>query len=216
LPDPKDKIEEQNLLHTAMMASEDGDPTKARAALEKVLQLDDKSTIALSQLGRLEMSSGNYTKAVGYLRRAHDLQPADAIAAFDYGRALELSGDLPGARDALQASLKRNPNQFAARLLLGRVYLSLDDSKTAEDQFEAAVLLQPGSIEAQIGLAKAVVRQKKFGDAVELLEPIAGSSTGDPEMFELLAEAYAGLGRRQDAQRAELRAKALQKSKRPQ
>src|SRR6266478_5196547 len=216
LPDPKDKIEEQNLLHTAMMASEDGETDKARAALEKVLQLDERSVLALSQLGRLEMSSGNYAKAAGYLRRAHAARPDDAAAAFEYGRALELSGDLPGARDALHASLKLNPNQFAARLSLGRVYLSLNDLKEAEDQLEAAVLTQPGSVEAQIGLAKALIRQKKFADAVELLEPIAGASSSGPEMFQLLSDAYAGLGRRQDAERAALRAKALQKSKRPQ
>jgi len=109
-----------------------------------------------------------------------------------------------------------NPNQFAARLSLGRVYLSLNDLKEAEDQLEAAVLSQPGSAEAQIGLAKALIRQKKFADAVELLEPIAGASNNDPEMFQVLSEAYAGLGRRQDAQRAASRANALQKSKRPQ
>ncbi len=216
LPDPKDKIEEQNLLHTAMMASEDGETDKARAALEKVLQLDDRSVLALSQLGRLEMSSGNYAKAAGYLRRAYAARPDDAAAAFEYGRALELSGDLPGARDALHASLKLNPNQFAARLSLGRVYLSLNDLKEAEDQLEAAVLTQPGSVEAQIGLAKALIRQKKFADAVELLEPIAGASSSGPEMFQLLSDAYAGLGRRQEAERAASRAKALQKSKRPQ
>jgi choline-sulfatase len=216
LPDPKDKIEEQNLLHTAVMASEDGETDKARAALEKVLQLDDRSVVALSQLGRLEMSSGNYAKAAGYLRRAHGARPDDAAAAFEYGRALELSGDLPGARDALHASLKLNPNQFAARLSLGRVYLSLNDLKEAEDQLEAAVLTQPGSVEAQIGLAKALIRQKKFADAVELLEPIAGASSSGPEMFQLLSDAYAGLGRRQEAERAASRAKALQKSKRPQ
>jgi len=216
LPDPKDKIEEQNLLHTAMMASEDGETDKARAALEKVLQLDDRSVLALSQLGRLEMSSGNYAKAAGYLRRAYAARPDDAAAAFEYGRALELSGDLPGARDALHASLKLNPNQFAARLSLGRVYLSLNDLKEAEDQLEAAVLTQPGSVEAQIGLAKALIRQKKFADAVELLEPIAGASSSGPEMFQLLSDAYAGLGGRQEAERAASRAKALQKSKRPQ
>jgi len=128
-----------------------------------------------------------------------------------------LSGDLPRARDALEASLKLNPNQFAARLSLGRVNLSLGDSKAAEDQLEAAVLSQPGSTEAQIGLAKALIRQKKFADAVELLEPLAGASSSDHEMFDLLAEAYAELGRRQEAQRARWRAKALlQKSKRPQ
>jgi choline-sulfatase len=216
LPDPKDKIEQQNLLHTAMMASEDGQPEKARATLEKVLQLDETSAIALSQLGRIEIASGNYSKAAGYLRRSNEARPDDAAAAFDYGRALELSGNLPGARDALQASLKLNPQQFAARLLLGRVYLRLNDSKAAEDQFEAAVLMQPGSPEAQMELAKALNRQKKFSDAVELLEPIVESSSNDSEMLEVLAEAYRGLGRRQDAHRAELRAKALQKSKRPQ
>src|SRR5713226_1835285 len=216
LPDPKAKIEEQNLLHTAMMASEDGKPDKARAALEKVLQMDERSVLALSQLGRLEMSSGNYAKAAGYLRRAHDALPDDANAAFEYGRALELSGDLPKALDALQASLKLNPNQFAARLSLGRVYLSLNELKEAEDQLEAAVLLQPGSAEAQIGLAKALIRQKKFAEALELLEPLAGASSSGPEMFQLLSDAYAGLGRRQEAERAASRAKALQKSKRPQ
>jgi predicted Zn-dependent protease len=213
LPDPKDKIEEQNLLHTAMMASEDGESIKARVALEKVLQLDESSAIALTQLGRLEMASRNYVKAAAYWRRVHDARPNDATDAFEYARALELGGDLPGARDVLQASLKLNPHQFAARLSLGRVYLS---SKAAEELFEGAVLFQPGSSEAQIALAKALIRQKKFADAVELLEPVAGSSGSDAEMFEVLAEAYTGLGRRQDAQRAQSQARALQKSKRPQ
>ena len=216
LPDPKDKIEEQNLLHTAMMASENGEPNKARVALEKVLRLDESSAIALRQLGQLEMASGSYAKAAGYFRRRQDAHPNDATDVSEYGRALEMSGDLHGARDVLQASLKLHPDQFGARLSLGRVYLRLNDSKEAEVQFEAAVLLQPGSSEAQIDLAKALIRQKKFADAVELLEPVAGSSNDDAEVFEVLAEAYTGVGRRQDAQRTQSQARALQKSKRPQ
>jgi choline-sulfatase len=216
LPDPKDKIEEQNFLHTAMMASEDGEPDKARVALEKVLQMDESSRIALAQLGRLEMAAGNYARAAGYLRRAQAARPNDATDAFEYGRALELSGDLPGARDALEASLRLDPHQFAARIALGRVCLHLNDLHAAEDHFATAVLLEPGSSEAQRDLAKALIQQKKFVDAVELLEPIADSSSSDPEMFALLAQAYTGLGRRHDAQQASLRARALQKSKRPQ
>ena len=122
------------------------------------------------------MATGNYAKAAGYLRRARDSHPNDAADAFEYGRALELNGDLSGARDALLASLKLNPHQFEARLALGRVYLGLNDSNAAEDQFEAAVLLQPGSTEAQLNLAKALISQKKFTEAVELLEVVAESS----------------------------------------
>src|SRR3989442_15399796 len=47
LPDPKDKIEEQNLLHTAMIASEEERPAEARSALGKVRQPDSKCPTAL-------------------------------------------------------------------------------------------------------------------------------------------------------------------------
>ena len=143
LRDPKDKIEEQNLLNTAMMASEFGEPDKARVALEKVLQLDERSAIALRQLGRIEMASGSYAKAVGYLQRARDANPNDVTVAIEYGRALESSGDSSGARNALLASLGVEPDQFEVRLQLGRVYLGLNDSNAAEDQFAAAVLCSP-------------------------------------------------------------------------
>jgi choline-sulfatase len=215
LPDPKDKIEEQNLLHVAMMAAEDEQSTKARVALEKVLQLNNRSTIALSQLGSLEIASGNYTKAADYLRRAREIRPDDAVVAFDYARALELSGDLPSARNALQASLKRNPDQLAARLLMGQLYLKSNDAKAAEDQFEAALLLQPGSVESQIGLARALLREKKFADAAELLEESRKSGSNNADIFELLAQAYAGLGKPVQAHQAADRARRIRAAKTP-
>ena len=52
LPDPKDKIEEQNLLHSAMIASDDNRTDQARRALEKVLQLDPKSPDGPAPTGR--------------------------------------------------------------------------------------------------------------------------------------------------------------------
>jgi len=88
--------------------------------------------------------------------------------------------------------------------------------KAAEDQFEAAVLLQPGSSEAQIELAKTLIRRKKFSDAAGLLEAAAEPANRNAERFELLAQAYNGLGRRQEAERARLRAKELRESKQPQ
>ena len=70
LPDPKDKIEEQNLLHTAIMASEDSRIEEARSAFERVLQLDPESPTALQQLGELELYAHRYALAAEYLKRA--------------------------------------------------------------------------------------------------------------------------------------------------
>ena len=147
LPDPKDKIEEQNLMHIATMASEAGRWAKARVALEKLLQLNDKSLMA--------------------------------------------------------------------RLLLGHVCLGSNNPKAAEDQFEAAVLLQPGNLEAQLGLARALLGEKKFADAVDLLEETAKSGTKDPEAFELLAQAYTGLRKPVLAKKAADRANSIRDT-RPQ
>ena len=160
LPDPKDKIEEQNLLHVAMMASEDNRTDEARRALEKVLQLDAKSPTALRQLGELELQAGDFAKAAEHLKQAREVRPEDSTAAFYEGQAREKTGDFAGARDALEASLKLTPGQFPARLLLGQVYLSLKDPKNAEDQFEAALLIDPKNTDAQKGLVVAQKLQK--------------------------------------------------------
>jgi choline-sulfatase len=215
LPDPKDKIEEQNLLHTAMIASEDERPAEARAALEKVLQLDPKSPTALKQIGELELTAGDYRNSAQHLKAAREIRPDDAIAAFEAGQALERTGDLSGARDALEASLKLRPSQFPARLLLGNVYLGLREPKAADDQFEAALLLQPKSVEAQIGVAKAQIAQGNFSETLPQLEALSKSHPDNAEVFATLAEAYVAAGKTESAKQAQTRAKQLERSERP-
>ena len=209
LPDPKDKIEEQNLLHAAMLASDDNRPSDARQSLEKVLALDPKSPTALRQLGELELQAGDYVKAAQHLKGALEVRPDDATAAFYAGQALQKSNDLAGARDALETSLKLMPGQFPARLLLGQVYLSLKDPKAAEDQLEAALLLEPENVEAQLALAAAEIADSKFAEAAQQLEPLSKLQPKNAEVFELLAKAYSGLGKTEDAHRADARAKLL-------
>src|SRR3989454_6673420 len=212
LPDPKDRIEEQNLLHTAMIASEDNRAADARSVLEKVLRLDPKSPTALRQLGELELQAGDYAPAAQHLKAALEVRPDDATAAFYEGQALDKSHDLPGARDALEKSLKLMPGQFQARLLLGQVYLGLRDAKAAEDQLEAALLLESNSVEAQLALARAGILQGRSGQAALQLEILAKSHPKTLEVFELLSQAYTSLGKTTEAHQAEIRADQLRKT----
>jgi len=209
LPDPKDKIEEQNLLHAAMIASDDNRPADARRSLEKVLALDPKSPTALRQLGELELQAADYVKAAQHLRAALEVRPDDATAAFYAGQALQKANDLAGARDALETSLKLMPGQFPARLLLGQVYLGLKDPKSAEDQLDAALLLHPASVEAQLTLATAQIADSNFVEAAQQLEALSKLQPKNAEVFELLAKAYSGFGKTAEAQRAQARANLL-------
>lgn len=155
LPDPKDHIEEQNLLHAAMLAAEDNRLEAARAGLEKTIALNPKSFAALRQLGELEMQSADWAKAAVHLRAAHDLHPQDASLTLQLGESLAKTGDWAGARTALEAGLKTKPGELNDRVLLGNVYLELKDGCAAADQFEAARLVSPASAEAKAGLTKA-------------------------------------------------------------
>jgi tetratricopeptide (TPR) repeat protein len=214
LPDPKDKIQEQNLLHTAMMAAESGHPTEARASLERVLQLDPQSPTALRQLGELELQSGNYAAAAGHLKAAREARPDDASAALYEGQARHKMGDLAGARDPLETSLKLSPGQFTARLELGRVYLALKEPKAAMDQFEAALLLDSKNVEARLGLALADIADGNAATALDQLKSLSISQAKNPEVFDLLAQAYKSLGKQDEAEHAASRAKLLRRSTR--
>jgi arylsulfatase A-like enzyme/Tfp pilus assembly protein PilF len=209
LPDPKDKIQEQNLLHRAIIASDDNRTTDARAALEKVLTMDAKSPTALAQLGELELDAGNFAKAAEYLGRARAVRPEDAAAAFYQGEALQKAGDLAGARDALEASLKLMPSQVPARVMLGNVYLGLKDGKAAQDQFEAALLVDDGSVDGHLGLAKAMMASGSAKDAVEELEPLTKVHPDNAGVWELLSQAYAALGKKAESEAAGKKAREL-------
>ena len=155
LPDPKDKIEEQNLLHRAMLAADAGNSSQARADLEKVLRLNPQSGTTLRQLGEIELQAGDYASSAEHLKAARAIQPTDVTVAYELGQALVKTGKFDDARDALEASLKLAPGQVPARILLGNVYLQLKNPAAAVDQFEAALLVDANNTDAKAGLARA-------------------------------------------------------------
>jgi len=75
--------------------------------------------------------------------------------------------------------------------------------------------MKPESVEAQLGLARAQIASGYFLKAVQHLEPLSKSQPGNAELFELLAQGYYGLARKDDAERAENRAKTLRKHEQP-
>jgi arylsulfatase A-like enzyme/Tfp pilus assembly protein PilF len=211
LPDPKDKIEVQNLLHNAMLAGDDNRQNDARQFLEKALKLDANSPTTLRQLGELELAAGDFAKAAIHLKRATEIRVDDSTAAFELGEAMEMSGDWAGARDALESSLKGAPSQMPARLMLGHVYLQLKDAKNAQDQFEAASLVDSNNSDARLGLAEAQIQQSDFAGALPDLEAFTKTEPRNSAALRLLARAYRGLGKEQNAKRADDQAAAAEK-----
>ncbi|MDP9339151.1 MAG: sulfatase-like hydrolase/transferase [Acidobacteriota bacterium] len=208
LPDPKDKIEEQNFLHAAMLAVDDGRTTDARTALEKVLQLDADLPAALTQLGQLELQAADYANAATHFARARALHPENATLALNHGEALSELGDFHGARLALEASLKTNPSQYTARFLLGSAHFALHEFTAAQDQLEAALLIK-NTFEAHLKLGQLFLAQETFEAARQQLEEALKLQPDNAEAYESLSRVYTGLGDTERAKNAQARARSL-------
>jgi choline-sulfatase len=211
LPDPKDKIEEQNLLHSAMMSADQGHSEAARSLLKKVLELNPDSSAALRQLGELEFKAGEYRSAVGHFHSVRKGHPDDASAALYEGKALDKRGDEKGARSALEMAVTAADGQLDARVLLANVDLKLGDRAGAEDQFEAVLLLDPANHDALLGLAREESREKRFTEVVDLLGPRVKDASVSGDLLQLLMQAYVRLGRTADAEKVRARLHASQR-----
>ena len=208
LPDAKDKIEEQNLLHSAMMSADQGHAQNARLLLEKVLLLNPDSSAALRQLGELEFKAGEYRRAADHFHSVRKAHPDDAPAALYEGKALDKLGDEPGARSALEAAVTVSDGQLDARVLLANVDLKLGDRAAAEDQFNAVLLLDPVNHDALLGLAQEQLREKRFTDVVDLLGPQGEGASAD--LLQLLMQSYVNLGRTADAEKVRVQLRTSQ------
>ena len=214
LPDPKDRIEEENLLHDALLESDRGHSEQARALLKQVLQRDGSSALAFSQLGQLELKAGDYRQAAADLGKARKLRPNDSTSAFYEGQAQFAAGNFTAATEPLETSLRLLPEQLPARLLLAKTYLKLGKPSAAEDQLEAALLMDPDDMETQLELGRVLLAEKKYGEAASQLKVVTDQHPS-AEAFQLLGQAYGAQGKKQLAAEAARRAAQLKKTESP-
>jgi len=189
LPDPKDRVQIFNLIHSSMLAVEDHDTTGARHALESALALDPKSAAVLVELGDLELDQGNYRRAADLLGSSLAIQPRNATAAYDQARAVYAQGNLRGARARLEASGDLLAGNYEALCLLGRIDVELKDWSKAEDPLEAAIVLDSRRPEAYIELARVYLAEKRPADALRRLDEIPSATRGSQEIRRLRVRA---------------------------
>jgi choline-sulfatase len=189
LPDPKDKIQIHNLVHSAMLAVEDGKVREARSDLESALDLDRDSAVALSELGELELGQRNYPRAADLLARALKLRPQDPTTALDEARARYAMDDLRGARTSLEASEAVLAGNYEARCLLGKIDAELKDWDKAEDPLEAAIILDASRPEAYIELARVYLARKQPTQALQQLKLARRLAPNSREVSQLVSQA---------------------------
>ena len=207
--DPKDKVQVVNLLHQAEMMKEDMHFREAVPLLEQVIVLEPHLPIAYLQLGTALTSLKEYQKALPVLHKAVEMRPDLIVPRYQLGSALFETGDFAGAAVQFEAVMSRSPEWAEARFLLATTYARLDRLPEAIKEYQKVIEDRPKHYGAYLLLGRAQTLTGSAESALPNLNKAASLQPGSPEPHAFLADAYAQLGREQDAQRERAEAARL-------
>jgi tetratricopeptide (TPR) repeat protein len=109
--------------------------------------------------------------------------------------------ELEEARKNFEEELEIDPRNATAEYVLGQLAADSNDSATAIRRFTRATKLDATFSEAYLGLGTALNSAKRFAEAIPALETYEKLAPDSPTGHYQLAFAYAGAGRRDDANR---------------
>lgn len=154
---------------------------------------------------------------------ALELQQKWDEAAAEYRKILEINPFLPGiharlgrallskpqpssevvaqAKKTFEQELEIDPRNASAEYVLGELARTDNDLATAIRHFSKATKLDTEFAEAYLGLGTALTASKQFAEAIPPLETYEKMAPDSPTGHYQLALAYAGAGRKEDANR---------------
>jgi tetratricopeptide (TPR) repeat protein len=157
---------------------------EAKAEFSRAIAIDPKMAPAHLNLGLVLIDSDPGGAAEAF-RRAADLQPTESRPRYLAGLALEHAGKFTEAIEQYRAALVISPKDYECHFALGRALVRTNDAPGAEEQFREAIAAHGDSAPARLGLASALLVQKKYEAGIDVLAEYLKMNPGDrAEHFE--------------------------------
>lgn len=185
---------EQILVHTeeighvniherlAELYSASGEFEKALQFYEHALQ--DKLDIdVLFGFGFTAYRAGFYQKAIGKLTEVKELDPEYQSVYLPLARSYEHEEDLQNALHVAKEGIRVNPYQKELYQFAGKICLKLGEEEEAEINFTEAISLDTSFVEAVLTLNKLYMKQQRYSDIIELVEPLLTEGEEDPYLL---------------------------------
>jgi predicted O-linked N-acetylglucosamine transferase (SPINDLY family) len=162
--------EASNFLVTFAMICGDSDRDAAIRALQRAIEIQPASPIALNNLGHLHGEAGDSAAASRCFEQALALAPLHAAIHFNYGTMLSKAGELARAQAALRRTVEIAPAHISAWNNLGQVLLKMHRQSEALGVFEHARTLAPDSVEVLTNLGSLLPAVGRASEARAALE----------------------------------------------
>jgi len=151
-------------------------------------------------------TQGKWDEAAAEYRKILEINPMLPGVHARLGRAL-ISKPQPSPEVVAQAKknfedeLEIDPRNASAEYVLGELARNDNDLSAATRHYTRATSLDAGFAEAYLGLGMSLVSSKRFAEAIPPLEKYEKMAADSPTGHFQLALAYAGVGRKDDANR---------------
>jgi len=151
-------------------------------------------------------TQGKWDEAIAEYRKILEINPLLPGIHARLGRALLSKGKpspetLGEIKSNFEAELEIDPNNASAEYVLGELALDANDAPAAIRHLSRATKLDAGFSDAFLALGTAFVSANRFAEAIPPLERYESLAPDSPTGHFQLAQAYSGVGRKDDANR---------------
>jgi arylsulfatase A-like enzyme len=207
--DPKDKVEVGNWMGEANYLLEVARLDEAIVLLKKSIAREPNMWSAYAKLGSAEAYQGHISEAVKARRKSVELMPDSVNLRYELGKALMEAQDYEAALPEFEFVVAKMPESWKTR-----IFLAIADSRTnrlpqAIGECEKVLEVMPEQYGTNLLLGRDLIRSENPEAALPRLMKAASLRPAAPDPHLSLADAYAKLGRNDDAERERTVAKHL-------
>lgn len=148
----------------------------AIADLRAALAIDDSASTRFD-LAEVLSQTKQYDEAIAHFRQVITAEPGNSDARAGLAAALIDSGKASEAIAELETLIKKQPERADLHAQLAELLAKQPDSALKE--YSEAARLEPGNPRHQIGVAAAMVRLRRFQEAIPLLRQVLATQPKD-------------------------------------
>lgn len=167
-----------------------GEWSEARESFQGLLKAFPSDAHILWLLGKTEYALGRLDESIGRYRQAVRLRPDFGNAYYELGVCYYRCGRLEEGLDAFNTVRKlRNQSHAMAAYFVGLINHLLGNDEEALEGFTSLRKVSPESKIANFYLAQLKMKERKYGEALELLKELVDTTPNLAEVHYMLGTA---------------------------
>lgn len=177
----------------AVLAANTNDIDKAEELFKEIIRIDPEFTLAYKDLAVIYTSRRLFDKAEEYFKKAQKIEPDNIYVLFEIANYYNLMADFEKAKKIYNKLLKYENVPSVMRLAVAKNYISMNLPKKAKKILFELFEETPSDTEVLFYLAQALMAEKDYEDAKQLLET-AYTICQNVDVGNMLAKVYTELG----------------------